>query len=192
MKRLMCAIIAGICLLLVLPSNGLSQQETAHPKSAAELASQAIKDKAAGKQARESAETSSGSISAANDADKLEYTIKKTIGYHVSDYYKVSIIRLDVNPDLSSFDEEAKIVNAYLEFGANNGESLTKKLMEGYSNEIAGMVAKNYSDKHITTINLFWEAPYFIDVGNAAKYQYIINNGWLILKSKIGPLYGVN
>lgn len=184
MKRMICAIIASVCLYFVLPSNGLSQQDAARPKSAAELASQAIIDKAAGKQVSESAEIS--------DEDRLEYAIKKTIGYHVSDYYKVSIIRLNVNPDISSFEEEARVVNVYLEFGANNGAALMKELMEGYSNEIAGKIAQTYSDKHITKINLLWEAPYYINAGNTAKYLYEICEGWLILNDKTGPIYGVN
>ena len=126
------------------------------------------------------------------ESDIMEYHIKNSIESLIDDYYKVSVFRVKVNADFSSSDEEARVVNVYLEFGANNGTTLMKKLLEGYSNDIAGRIAKFYSDKHLTKINLFWEAPYFMNEGNTAKYLYEIYEGWLILNRKLGPIYGVN
>lgn len=168
MKKAICTLIISICLLSILPVAGMSELKT---KSLSAVSStQAILE----------------------ESNKLEYHIKNSIESLIDNYNKVSVPRVEVNADFSSFDEEARVVNVHLKFGANNGMAMMKKLMEGYSNDIAGRVAKYYSDKHITKINLFWEAPCFIDIGNAAKFQYEIYEGWLILNKKLGPLYGVN
>lgn len=126
------------------------------------------------------------------ESKELESRIKSSVEYQIKNYYKVSLSGLRVNADISSRDEEARIIKVNMRFDADNGISLTRELLECYSNEIAGIVAKKYEDKHITKINLFWEAPHIIDIGNAAKYQYEIHDGWLILTSKLGPIYGVN
>ena len=167
MKRVICAIIVSVCLLTA-PVAGIAALKTKSPSAVSSV--QAILD----------------------ESEKQEYKIKTSIENLTDDYYKISVSRVDVNAVFSSSDEEARVVNVYLTFGANNGRDTMKKLMEGYSNDIAGRVAKYYSDKHITKINLFWEAPYFIKIGNTAKYRYEIYEGWLILNDKTGPIYGVN
>lgn len=167
MKRLICAILVSVCLLAA-PAIGVTELKT------------------------KSLSVVSNAQAILAESENLEYKIKASIKNLTDDYYKISVTRVDVNADFSSSDEEARVVNVYLTFGANNGSDTTKKLMEGYSNDIAGRVVRYYSDRHITKINLFWEAPYFINIGNAAKYRYEIYEGWLILNDKTGPIYGVN
>lgn len=105
-------------------------------------------------------------------------------------YWKAELTDVSVNPDGSSNDPYAKIVNIYSKWDAMNGPDRAKIILEMFSDDIAFTICEAFPDEKINQIWCFWEVPYIIDVGYAAKYHYELKVDGLYRIEEMGPIYG--
>lgn len=119
--------------------------------------------------------------------EEVESFLKKHIDDYNRYYVNTTINRISVNSNLGTSDSDDFIILIYLNWGTQNGVSNTKKMLEMLSDDMAVVLAAEYSNA--AEITLFWEVPYLVQNGTCAKYSYECRNGKAYLTGKMGPLY---
>lgn len=108
--------------------------------------------------------------------EELSRQMKKTANMRTDDdtvYWDVTVDKLEVNYDISSSVEGAKIVNIDLSWDGRNGVPRTKIMLRMFSDDMAKSIFKAYSSENITQLWCRWSIPYLLDDdGFIAKYKY--------------------
>ena len=88
-------------------------------------------------------------------------------------YWKVTVDKVDCNYDLSSDEDDARIVNIDLTWDGMNGVPRTKTMLRLFGDDLAQTLFKKFHDLNITQLWCRWAVPYlYDDDGFIAKYKY--------------------
>ena len=142
-----------------------------------------------------STETKSSDSSAVTDAireiferqERFTNHYKREAERRIKEYMEVTITDFVLSCEEDS--EAVKIITLHMKWDYWNGEERTRKMLEMYSDDMAAYLKESDPDTPIHKICIIWEAPYILEKGPVAKYEYYDAGSYMMHSDSSGYLY---
>ena len=128
-------------------------------------------------------------ISLIEKQNDLCVSMEQTVKTAIKEFDNVELNSCSVVLDS---DTKVKTAQIRLTWDYENGAERTKTMLELFTNDIVVTIHQKYPDLKFDALWLFWETPYVVKIGVAAKYKYVSRGDKLYLVDSLGPLYGKN
>lgn len=117
----------------------------------------------------------------------LQSTLSSVASSRARQYLEVKIseFTLRYDPDSNAITQ----MQIRLTWNYENGIDRTKKMLEMYSDDLAVILHEKYPDIKISELYMFWNVPYLVKNGVAAKYLYESRYDKMYRIGTFGPIY---